>query len=1172
MATTLTREQAARLKEFVDSGKLSPEQQKQAVAKLRQFIWESKNIVSSPLETGVARIDVPFFGNRRGAGARLGQPNRNTDLDIPESRDSRMKRAAESGVDFRTGLGFKERLKIATAVNLPEQRGPAILQALRDSGMPLEDLPVGVNPTRMDPETGEFSFLRTLTEEDVERGLATPEEVGKYRWTTVDETGLGVGDIADLADIPETLAFGLSVVGDLAGRRFGGSVGSLAGETLGDYVGRRLGNMIEARMNGVELTDEQKERLNTEAMWASGLTAGVSTGVRTGMSVVTPASEAARRSATGEIAVRGVGDTERAAATARETADVMQDIEKMSGERIRITAGQATGDTQRLVQEATEESILPEKVSVQLQTDRSNNLKILQRSNDSVNARVGEKSPEQARMDVRDWNVAQQNRAAADNAERQRMRDSLIDSIEDRKAKAVAEGMDEFTPTRTKIPADGDDVIGESYVDNFPANDGVTDAFLPGVRWRYEDSADGTVARILTSNVAEKWQGTGRALYRGIVDDAFTKGHNTVSDSSVSGSASRTWSKLADEGYNISISEDAMAQVRAHATERGVQPPRNARDAAAYAADNRVELVDGDYVYKVEGVPTLTEEQRLAAIRDLPGGFDPEAAGATVQGMYDNLASLRNDLDMREEEVLAQLRFDPTTQTSDYIVNNSVASNAFGNQWRQTSRAAQQALTPGNASPAEEALAAVFKKYDEEGFSASLRDGQLDLMQAYRAYDDLDGIARATGNEYIRNLADALDSMLARAKITSRDGIPVSREWRTQLRDQRKGVRAAKQKHDELAGFVNNNIMLERGADGKYNAQSLAVLDKYSKMTAADKNYQALLSATRQSPDLQVQVKNGLWDLYKREVGLDEMKFDIAKHRQFMRQRSDLLSAVFGAEDFAQMASNPRYFREFNDASNKRLAELRGIMAQGEAELAERQTREAVEAIQDVVPAQVPKNITVGKIGKKLQSMDSENFFRTRRLMQEEGLWTGVQDATREEVRRTFEAGLTQGQKGAEKLGQYLDDNAIFLKRMFGEQYVSDLRTIRAGLEVISRGTAERAGKQEAQSGSVRVLRSLIGPLSKPQRFITAMTFNTNRYTAKGFFKAIDNPEDARRLVAIRRLDPRGLTAARQLMRLGLMDELGINGESEVEVWQNWRAFLEEQGTPMDPNVEVVLW
>ena len=217
----LNEEQARRLHAIVvERGRegLGDERYAQSIAMLREFAANRSDsgprpdprIDRTPLPTGIERID------RAGERVHRVSPSGNLPTffeDIPSLDDLEAdnplrirKQRADEGVDMTSGSGLSvgDRASIALSPNIARLRSNRIAEVLGDA---FDEIPDDLPKFRYDVGLDEFQILR-------------PSEPGKFRWTSLDGTGLELGDLGDLLNLGEIGSLAGGVVGAGKGKVF----------------------------------------------------------------------------------------------------------------------------------------------------------------------------------------------------------------------------------------------------------------------------------------------------------------------------------------------------------------------------------------------------------------------------------------------------------------------------------------------------------------------------------------------------------------------------------------------------------------------------------------------------------------------------------------------------------------------------------------------------------------------------------------------------------------------------------------------------------------------------------------------------------------------------------------------------------------------------------------
>jgi hypothetical protein len=340
------RRQLAKEKVAEDANRLELLKAEQA---RRQNKGEDPRIDTTPQPTGIKRIDqagqtVPF---QSGSGNLPAVPIEIPSLDdLPFDHPDRIrKQRADDGVDMISGLGFEQRRAAAGAPNIPRLAKGQLTASLREllSATP-DDLP----KMRWDTALNEHQVL-------------LPTEEGKFRWTSLDGTGVELGDLADMFDLAEAGSLIGGIVGTTLGPgkvRFlnvskarpgvGGLSGALLGRTIGDAVELVSHfNKTGEAPTYEELLQLTKDGAMTEVL-ASVLTEAGAAVVRTGSSVAQEAAARSRGLQAIDVEEEGLAQLNK---NIRDTQDVMRKLNK-GGMTYSVTPGQSTRSITLLTDEA----------------------------------------------------------------------------------------------------------------------------------------------------------------------------------------------------------------------------------------------------------------------------------------------------------------------------------------------------------------------------------------------------------------------------------------------------------------------------------------------------------------------------------------------------------------------------------------------------------------------------------------------------------------------------------------------------------------------------------------------------------------------------------------------------------------------------------------------------
>ena len=309
---------------------------------------DDPRIDRTPQLTGIKRIDkagqTVLFES--GSGNLPTVPVKIDSMDdLPADHPDKIrKQRADDGIDMISGLDFEQRRAAAGAPNIPRLGKAKLAASLREL---LSATPDDMEKMRWDNALQEHQVL-------------LPTENGKFRWTSLDGTGVELGDLGDMFDLAEAGSMIGGIIGTTLGPgkvRFlkikeaapgkGGLAGAMMGRTIGDAI--ELVNHF--RTTGEAPTYEEllqltKDGAATEVL-VSVLTEAGAKILRTGGAMVQEAAASSR----GLQAVETDGPLDQVNKNIRDTKAVMEKLNQ-GGMEYAVTPGQATRSVTLLSDEA----------------------------------------------------------------------------------------------------------------------------------------------------------------------------------------------------------------------------------------------------------------------------------------------------------------------------------------------------------------------------------------------------------------------------------------------------------------------------------------------------------------------------------------------------------------------------------------------------------------------------------------------------------------------------------------------------------------------------------------------------------------------------------------------------------------------------------------------------
>lgn len=188
-----------------------------------------------------------------------------------------------------------------------------------------------------------------------------------------------------------------------------------------------------------------------------------------------------------------------------------------------------------------------------------------------------------------------------------------------------------------------------------------------------------------------------------------------------------------------------------------------------------------------------------------------------------------------------------------------------------------------------------------------------------------------------------------------------------------------------------------------------------------------------------------------------------------------------------------------------------------------------------------PLNIAQEILSNRVKPQQAHNIVNDLRRMD-----PALADSVEEKVLEEIMQSLT-GNKGkvvnAAKLETILRSNRDTLGALFGSRYVKDLDLLKEAMAIMGNAQFSRSSKTAAQSGWTAVTRSLFGPLSKKQRFLTSVQRVARNTRAGRVADILNNPESLRQFVSLKNVSPRDPRYWVTIQGLGILDDALFNND-----------------------------
>lgn len=997
-----------------------------------------------------------------------------------DSREAVIRREEEQGLDTLSGFGnIAKVVGLATEFNSPRARVSYIDAVVRDN---LEaagiNIPEGMPALVANENLGELMFMK-------------PTEDGQVRWTLADSEVMRFSDFGAVADLPELLsAVGAAAGGgtrpgsprSVANKLFGSSKHPFTSELLGDFGGRRVGVMAEYLINSGDVTPEEYQAALSNASMQSVFDTVVGRTI----------NRVGSRIFGGKKAGVKVGDNEDLAQIDRniqESADTMDQVNRLSGGRQAITAAEASDSTRALQEQSARETTLPSKARNVVEADRVQNVRNLRVANNRI--------------------AANADPASAPNYDPHGV---VKDLNQQRKAFGKVQVAGDVSRGGNVTYSYVGDVADESNV--LLSGDQVKTGVTVNV-----DHTNQTVT--LTDIVAGKRSpGTSAAMIDHIIQDTADYGYTLKTSTSLSQDARGLIKTLKDSGFVFSENVDGSLTVAAMPGEIVASP----------------------------NVATANFEQTVLE--------------SELEDMMAVLPAAQQFAADANNKVNGTIGWSNQRQSSKYTVENK-SNSTLSQQIRKLQNRIANTLTGVEASQADKQLATIIRReVDDEGETilSGLAGEELDLGNLLTAREKLATVAAETGDAELARTVETIDNLMNSGTIWTAKGNPIAASTRGAINTAVKEARVAQGHVDRAAASINANAMFKQNANGEFVNTSLKSMKS---LMANDARFVTHMKPILdENPAIKASAESALNQIYRDEVM--EGGWTRAKHNNWFAKYGTSAKTVMGDQGAQELA---RYELQ---ASGKGLWTRR--VERSKAALARMQDRSGLPA--DKLN---PKNLldSFNKMGRgqARQFMKDVEIYDPQMAARIRG--TSIEQ-TRQNLDKLFfntDAGVDK-LRPANKLKEWFGANQDVLREVHGEQYVTDLQSIVNAHLLDGRRTRVRGIRPETQGDVLRVTRSLLGPLSRPQRQLTAASYVLQRRLAKKVMQVYSDPEALRALNGAKGLSARGEQGMAVLVRLGIFEAAGIQNDrngvpdpQQVEEFYSWLDETHRRGME-DASVE----
>ena len=1001
------------------------------------------------------------------------------------------------GVDTTSGIGgFWDNVGLAIKLNDSTAQAKAITGIALDN---LEEagivLPEGVMPITVNSEVGKLEVLM-------------PTEDGKVRRTLVEPEVFNLASAGRLADLEELMAGVYAATAVIRGGQ--GAKHPFVRELVGDFAGRNVGIMLESIISGVQGEADLNDIVNafdkSKNVTESGLNTVISRGIaRTGRVLA-----GANKSYQAKYA-RGTETEAVIENNIDEAAQTLEDVNKL------------IGDSDKALPFTVEAGSLSEKGGQQINA-RVNRMN------------VGHAEALEATRRERVRSLGEANRRVAEkHSPGDAMSYDPHEVIESATGTVNTARRLEMEYQRSKLDQVSINHYADTNVTSFTMREEVDAATHAKGEIRGAHGIDVVFGddnvHVVNAFAGENFGAAGmQKLWHRVLQEAGDR-PITLGDS-VSPSARKAVEGMRRRGWDI------VENPGVHKAENGTWTAQSVWDG---------EGAQG--VYTVVARPGEIRAPQLIA----DATFDKELTEATIDGVQELLPIAQTRVDDANYLLKKQIGWSEQRQTSNFVVDNKPTSG-LQQQIRKLENRQAQVLTGVEASEADKKLAiAVQRTIDEDGDAvlSGLVNPQLDIGNLLNSRSRLNQIALETGDPDVARIVKTIDNLLANQpyinKATGR-AVPAQTAG---IRESFERARTYQAEAEEIAGVVNASRLFKRNVDGKLVNTDLNAMGRMLANGTAFQQH--LLPVLSRGPDLAAGARGAISELYQKEVMDTGAGWTAKSHQSFLRKYGTAIDTLYGKEEQAIWKT----FRPTPGATLNRAERASKAMDWKWERLVNKYAPDAevtrFSNPRDIVAS--VNNMDKGKAAGFMQELERLNPELHVQVRQ-----TAI-DQTEKSLHRTF-FDVDRDIKGLQSGGQmrkWFDDNKDSLRAIHGTQYVTDLETVVRGAELDAKRMRLQGTAPPTQHDMIRVTRSLLGPLSRPQRQITAGNYINNKRLAARVMKIYSDPDMLRALKQSKGMNVRTDAGIALFVRLGLAEAVGIPSPENVNRPDTWSPEFRQQ-------------
>jgi hypothetical protein len=437
---------------------------------------------------------------------------------------------------------------------------------------------------------------------------------------------------------------------------------------------------------------------------------------------------------------------------------------------------------------------------------------------------------------------------------------------------------------------------------------------------------------------------------------------------------------------------------------------------------------------------------------------------------------------------------------------------------------------------------------------AAMRNGTLDIMQMHRLRSDLLRTKRQLANSAdpsgwkgaeIDDIVDAIDdTMFKQDWVRTSTGKKLPARKLEALKQYEKAREASKFVNDiarssSVQDLIHSVQVFDPavgravGHRRRFKMEPTEVHDMIFQPRKAGA-LQEILDISGHHPGLRAALGDNLEAIYKRMVINEDGTFARGGYNRFMEEYGDHVEKLFGPE----RASKIMYANQMKAAVD----EL-NVVATKVEDAFKHTFGDAVD----------PQKLGANGVVQTVMGSSGVTSRQTRELMKRlRHIDPDLHQSVRAEFAQWAEGELSRMPvqlKQGNAMRTWLGRNQGKIRAVMGDQYFRDVRKVQKMLDLVDLSDLAKNSPESVSAAWLQVTRSVFGPLSRKQRFMTAANRIFRGRSANKAMELMADPEKLRGFVQLGKMEPGTLAFWQKVDSLGLrylMEDAGLNPPNDL--------------------------